>query len=562
MEKCKSGEIIIGLELMQMLDILLMHLEEPKAVFECGIRFELEDAHKRIKFIETNCKHYEAPFAGKPFILTLRQKAFVEALYSFKIYDDEIGLWVRLFQEYIMLIGRKCGKTPFVAAMNLAEFFCGEMGTKILCSSNDYEQAGLMLDAIDAMREESPALEKVTRKNIKGIHFGNPKKIKRKGKFSYQNKGSIKKISAKTGSKEGKNIKVGSVDEAHELKDDSSIMPIRQALSTQDEPIYGEITTEGFTEGGYLDGRLKEARQVLKGELQRWRWLIWLHTQDSEAEIWQDEKTWVKSNPDLGVIKKWSFLRKMVEESKTNSATRAFVLAKDFNIKQSASVAWLPEAVITNTAIFNIEDFTGAFYIAGNDFMETTDLCASKLLLMRPNENTVFFYSHYWIPEAKLAFSPDDVDYRQWEKDGYLTIVKGNSVDSSIVADWQYELLKEYDLKPFKSGYDNRFAKDYINRFEEIFGKDILLNVPQDAKCLNNPMRRLEADMRDKLVNYNNCYGDYLCFKNTGIKPDSIGRIQPCKLTTTGRIDGVAAALCCYAVFDWHKAEFLRLVNK
>ena len=142
-----------------------------------------------------------------------------------------------------------------------------------------------------------------------------------------------------------------------------------------------------------------------------------------------------------------------------------------------------------------------------------------------------------------------------------MTIVDGNSVDSSIVADWQFDLLKEYDLKPYKVGYDNRFAKDYINRFEEIFGKDCLLNVPQDTKCLNNPMRRLEADLRDKLVNYNNCYGDFVCFRNTGIKADSLGRIQPCKIQTAKRIDGTAAALCCYAVFDWHKAEFMQLIN-
>ncbi len=560
-DKCKTGEILIGRELMQMLDILLMHLEKPTAVFACGIRFETEDAHKRIKFIESQCKHYEAPFAGKPFILTLRQKAFIEALYSFKIYDDEPARWVRLYQQFLLLIGRKCGKTPLVSAMNLAEYFCGEMGTKILCSSNDYEQADLMFQAINSMREESPAIEKVTRKNIKGIFFGNPKKPKRRGKFSYQNKGNIRKISAKTGAKEGKNIKVGSVDEVHELKDDSSIMPIRQALSTQDEPIFGELTTEGFTEDGYLDGRLKRARQVLKGELNRPRWLIWLHTQDSETEIWQDEKTWVKSNPDLGVIKKWSFLRGMVEEAKSDSATRAFVLAKDFNIKQGSANAWLQEAEIINTATFNIEDFRGAFYIAGNDFMETTDLCASKLLLMRPNDKTVYFYSRYWIPEAKLKLSPDDVDYRQWERDGYLTIVDGNSVDSSVVADWQFDLLREYDLKPFKSGYDNRFAKDYINRFEEIFGKDMLLNVPQDAKVLNNPMRRLEADLRDKLVNYNNCYGDIWCFKNTGIKLDSIGRMMPCKMQSTKRIDGTAAAVVAYAVFEWHRAEFMNLIG-
>ena len=338
-------------------------------------------------------------------------------------------------------------------------------------------------------------------------------------------------------------------------------MPIRQALSTQDEPIYGEMTTEGFTEDGYLDGRLKEARLVLKGELDRPRWLIWLYTQDSEAEIWQDEKSWVKSNPDLGVIKKWGFLRGMLEEAKTNSATRAFVLAKDFNIKQSASTAWLQESEIINTETFKIEEFTGAFYIAGNDFMETTDLCASKLLFIKPGENKVYLYSHYWIPEEKLSLSPDDVDYREWEKDGYMTIVPGSSVDSSVVAEWQYELLKEYDLKPFKSGYDNRFAKDYIRRFEEIFGKDIAENVPQDAKCLSNPMRKLEADLRGKRVNYNNRYGDLWCFKNTGFTLDKLGRILPCKMHITKRIDGTAAALCCYAVLEWHRSEFMQLIG-
>lgn len=555
-DKCRSGEIIVGREIFQEFDILLGNFEDE------AIHFELEDAHKRIKFIQTHCKHYEAPFAGKPFILTLRQKAFVEALYSFKIFDEEIGRWVRLYQEALLLVGRKCGKTPFVAALMLAEWFCGELGTKELCSSNDYDQAALMLDAINAMREESPTLERVTRKNVKGIFFGNPKKPKKRGKFSYQNKGNIKKISAKTGAKEGKNIKVGASDEIHEMKDNSSIMPIRQALSTQDEPLYFEITTEGFTDSGYLDDRLKDARQVLKGELERPRWLIFLYTQDSEAEIWQDEKTWAKSNPDIGTIKKWSFLRQMVEEAKTNSATRAFVLAKDFNIKQAGGAAWLQDAEIINKATFSIEDFRGAFYIAGNDFAETTDLCASKLLMMKPGDPMIYFWSHYWIPEEKLKNSPDDADYKQWERDGYLTIVPGGSVDSSLVADWQWSLYQDFGLIPYKSGYDNRFAKDYLRKYEEYFGKDSeAVNIPQDTKCLNNPMRRLESDLRHKLVNYNNRYGDFWCFRNTGIKTDNAERIQPCKLKTTHRIDGTAAAIDCYAVFEWYKSEFLQLVE-
>lgn len=564
MAKCESGEILIGQELMQMLSIMAGYLERPDALydtFQSEIIFDTADSHKRIKFIEKECKHYEAPFAGKPFILTLRQKAFVEAFYSFEIFDKEINKWVRLYQEYLMLIARKCGKSPLVAAMDLAEWFCGEMGTKILCASNDYSQADIMFQAINAMREESPTLAKVTRKNIRGMFFGNPKQKKKKGKFSSQNKGCITKISAKTGAKEGKNIKVGSVDEVHEMKDNSLVMPIRQALSTQDEPIYGEITTEGFVRDGYLDERLKEARKVLKGELERPRWLIWLHTQDSEEEIWRDEKTWVKSNPDLGVIKKWSFLRQMVEEAKTSSATRAFVLAKDFNLPQSASTAWLPQSYIVNVETFDLKDFTGAFYISGNDFAETTDLCSSAILLKKPNDKKTYFHTHYWIPESKLEMSPDDVDYRQWAKEGRLTIVEGNAVDSSIVAEWHYELLKEYDLKPFKSGYDNRFAKDFQNRYIDIFGDKITINIPQDFKVLNNPMRTLEADMRDKLVIYQNNPVCYWCFCNTGIVLDKLGRIMPVKMETSKRIDGTVAKIIAYATLEWHRSEFMSLIR-
>lgn len=554
-EKCKNKEIIVGKEIMAQLDLLIDNFNNP------DIKVDFKESHIRIKFIEKECKHYQAPFAGKPFILTLRQKAFIESFYCFKMFDEEPNRWVRLYQEYILLIGRKCGKTPFVAAMDLAEWFCGEAGTNVLCSSNDYEQADLMFQSINAMREESRAIEKVTRKSIKGIYFGNPKQKKKKGKFSKQNKGNIKKISAKTGAKEGKNIKVGSVDEVHELKDNRSTMPIRQALSTQDEPIYGELTTEGFTRDGYLDNRLVEARKVLKGELDRPRWLIWLHTQDSEEEIWRDEKSWVKSNPDLGTIKKWSFLRTMVAEAKESSATRAFVLAKDFNLPQSASSAWLEQSHIVVLDTFRLEDFAGSFYIGGGDFAESVDLCSFTLLLKKANDNMSYFHTHYWIPESKLSSSPDDVDYKKWARDGHLTIVEGNTVETSMIADWQFQLLKDYDLKPFKSCYDNRFAKDFINKHDEIFGEKLTVNIPQDFKVLNNPMRTLEADMRSKLVNYNNNPVCKWCFEGTGIVLDKLGRMMPTKMDTTHRIDGTASKIIAYTGFEWYRAEFMGLIN-
>ena len=75
------------------------------------------------------------------------------------------------------------GKTPLIAAICLAEWFCGPMGLKILCASNSYDQAALMHDAINNMREQSPTLERVTRKNVRGIYFGNPRQSSKRGKL-------------------------------------------------------------------------------------------------------------------------------------------------------------------------------------------------------------------------------------------------------------------------------------------------------------------------------------------------------------------------------------------
>jgi phage terminase large subunit-like protein len=563
--KCKSGEIIIGKELMKQLEMLMIEITLT------NIKYDIEESNKRIKFIETECKHFEAPYAGKPFILSLFQKAFIEAIFAIKIYDEEIQRWVRKYKEILFVVGRKNGKTPLIGAICLAEFFCGETGTKILCSSNDYEQAGLMFDAINAMREESRNLEKVTRKNIKGIYFGNPKNKNKRGKYSYQNKGSIRKLSAKTGAKEGRNIRIGAVDEVFEMSDDSLVMPIRQALSTQDEPLYFELTTEGFTQDGYLDHRLVEARQVLKGELKRPRWLIWLYTQDSESEVWQEENSWYKSNPGLGVIKKKSFLRDIIEEAKTSTSKRAFVLAKDFNIKQNNAAAWLQDGDIINITKFELEKFRNCYYVAGVDISETTDLTNGKALFIDIDTMQKYTLSMYFVPESKAneilseenETNTEKKNYIEWQKKGLVEIIPGNEIDVEYIVKWYYGLYKDYNMIPYKIGYDNWHSKDFVKLIKEYFGEEVPERVGMDFNSLSNAMRLVEADLRDKKLIYNDNEIDKWCLRNTAYKTNDIGQIMPVKLQgqSKNRIDGTLGFIIAYATYSRYKSDYLDLIK-
>lgn len=371
-DKIKSGEIIAGRYIKAELNLLMDDMHNP------DVHMDYDASNKRIKFIESELRHGQAPFAGKPFKLELFQKAIIEAIFAPHIYDEELKRWVRKYQDVLLIEARKNGKTPLASAISLAEWVCGPMGGNILFGSNDFDQADLLFQNTNDMREESPKLSRCTHKNQKGIFWGNQRQKHARGKFSRQNKGTIKKLSARQSAKEGKNISIGVVDEVHEMQDNTLVMPIRQALSTQDEPLYIEITTEGFTEDGYLDERLRLARQVLTGDVDMPRWLIFLYQQDTEMEVFQDEQSWYKANPGLGTIKKWSFLRQMVDEARTNRKTRAFVLAKDFNIKQSVAAAWLDTATIQNEQTFEPEEIDGQYYIGSLDFAETTDLCSAR----------------------------------------------------------------------------------------------------------------------------------------------------------------------------------------
>ncbi len=563
-EKIKSGQIVAGTRIKKGIRRFLNDFDNPE------LRIDLSESDKRIRFIEHECKLYEAPFSGRPFRLELFQKAIIESIYAIKKWNPEAnfgkGGWVRKYQDVLILIARKNGKTPLVAAVSLSEFMCGEMGTKILYGSNDFEQADLAFSATDAMREESPSMAKRTRRNQKGIFFGNPKHRKTKGKYSYQNKGSIRKISANGKNKEGRNIKVGVVDEVHEMEDDHLIMPIQQALSTQDEPLYFEITTEGFTEDGYLDHRLADAQKVLDGELDRPDWAIWWYSQDSEEEVWQDERSWQKSNPGIGVIKKWSYLRKQVEEAKSNPSQRAFVLAKDFNIKQNSSAAWLDEATIANTETFDPEMLRGQYYIGGLDFAETTDLCSARALFEDQQTRKKYTLQMYFIPEAKAdaildddsQLNPERKNYREWEKQGLVVICPGAEVDAELVAGWFVDLYEHYGMMPYKIGYDNWHSKDFQEIIADNFGKEVLERIGMDFMSLSGPMRSLESDLGRNVLVYNNNEIDRWCLSNTGYKTNNIGLIMPVKKygTSKNRIDGTLSDIICYATFNRYRSLY------
>lgn len=542
----QNGNIIAGRELIIELDKLIKDLDNPE------YRYDTKEAYIRIKFMENLCLQNKKPFYMKPMKLLLWQKAFIEVMYSFKKYSDELGRWIRRFQDVILLIARKNGKTTLMAADAHTDLRIGDGGQDIVCASNDDKQASLLWNEVDGMRKRIDPKSRITHKNMSEIR-------------NKKNDTKIFKLSSKTQNKDGRNIDKTYFDESHDAQDDEIAAACQKSMSVKDEPLFINLTTEGFINEGYLDNKLIYARKVLHDEIDDDTFLPWLYTQDSEQEIWENEKSWYKSNPSLGVIKKWSYLRGEVSKSKVDKSTRMHTLCKDFNIKQNNAQAWLMrEDYDYYTSVYDLEDFRDAVCLGAVDLSATTDLSNAKILMMKPGDKTKYVYSHYWIPESKLE-STDDKEagakYLEWAKQGILTIHDGNDIDISKIADWFYELYKQYGIRLYKCGYDQRYAKTFLERMES-YNFDCEM-IYQNRYVMSGPMKLVEADLKSQLINYNQNEMDKWCLGNASMEMDNLGNIMCVKVNNqkSKRIDGAVTLIILYEMFKRYRSDFLMMVR-
>ena len=543
----KNGEVVVGYWVKKEISNLLKDLNDPRYIYD------MSEAHRRIRFQETLCLQSKEPYYMKPIRLMPWETAFWEALYSFRMADT--GL--RRFTEALLEIARKNGKSTFLAADGTTDLFTGAGGMDICCASNDDRQAKLIWLEMAGMRERLDPKNAVTKKNITELK----NKLRNITAF---------RLSSKTQNKDGFNISKTYLDESHDISEENGQSEVAEAcwrgMSSKDEPLFINCTTQGFNRDCYLDHRIAYAKQVINGEIDDVHFLPFLFEQDSEQEIWQDPASWEKSNPALRYgVKKRAKLERDIELAKHDKATRIHLLTKDFNIPQSNAQSWLVlEDYDYKTEPFDPEDFREAFLLGAVDLSATTDLTNAKALIMRPGDRTKYILSHYWIPESKLEDSNDKeagAKYVEWAKEGWMTICEGNENNIADVADWFYRLLRDYRLKPYKIGYDQRYAKVFIDRCAEYSFETEML---AQGRNLSGAMKLTEADLKSKVINYNGNPVDKWCLKNCCCEVDNFGQIQPRKVKgqPSMRIDGALTLIMAEEVYSRYRAGYRRLVGE
>lgn len=130
--------------------------------------FDINKANRPINFIEKFCKHSKGKWAGKPVILELWQKAFIQALFGFV--DKETGL--RKYKKGILFVGRKNGKSTIDAGLGTYMLTsAGEGGAEIYSVATKKDQAKVVWEEAKRMIKKSPVLAKRVRTLVNGLFY-------------------------------------------------------------------------------------------------------------------------------------------------------------------------------------------------------------------------------------------------------------------------------------------------------------------------------------------------------------------------------------------------------
>lgn len=553
LEGIQDGSIVAGRKMRRLADKMLKRIHD-------GYRKWHWDAQKAVRpvaFIERFCCYPAGRKMGEPFVLERYERAWIELVFGFV---DGDGL--REFQEVIIEVARKNGKTSILAALELYMLVSdGEGAPQVYNSAVTGNQASLGYGAAMHMLRKSPKLRKWIREGAV------KERDNQSGLVCDAALGYICTLSGDSKSLDGLDVSFAVLDELAAWKTRGVYDLVKQAVGAREQPLIMAISTQGFIRDSIWDSQLEYANRWLDDEVDDDRFLALLYEMDDRSEMY-DESAWPKSNPGLGTVKRMEYMRSMSQKARNDPQFVPTFLTKDLDIPANQAAAFLTYEECVNTETYEVPSGVQPYCIIGFDAADFIDLTAARALFMLPGDSHIYERSMYWMPAVQAEIDSnrqgerDAVPYQMWAAKGYLRLVDQNNVPRQVLLDWIQELYDEGFI-PFAVGYDPWHIEQPIQeQLRMMVGEGRAVSVRQGVLTLSNPMKQLKSDLRDKRIVDNHNPVNEWCRMNVAAKTDINGNVQPVKVSDAKhRIDGFMAELDAYTVLMNMHDEYTRLIE-
>ncbi len=459
--------------------------------------FKPKDAEFVIGIIEKTFVHQKGedmqgyPLRGRPFLLEPWQKTVVYDLLGF----FHKGTILRKYKEAFIMLPRKQGKTPFMAALSWG------LGLLERRSGAEIVIVGALLkQALQSFNFLLYNLEQMGEKNNFRVLDNNQEhSISGDIGDGYMR---IETIAGNSDRMDSLNTLIQILDELHLYKNASQYNTIKESGKAYRNSLCIGITTAGDNMNSFCYNRMKYCQKILDGTVKDEQYYVFIAKADEDENGNVDYTNPIeheKANPNYNVSVSGQELMNDALQAQNDPQQRKAFLSKSLNIYTSAMKAY-----------FNIDEFRASDrkynwtleelaklpieWYGGADLAKLHDLCATALYGSYGDIDIAITHAFFPIVAAHTKADEDNIPLFGWEQDQWLTMTNTPVTNHQQVVKWFMDMKKlGFNIK--QVGFDRKFGREFFLEMKRAGFR--IEDTPQLYYLKSEGFRRIEAKAKE-----------------------------------------------------------------
>lgn len=445
----------------------------------------------------------------------------------------------RVVREVVLYVPRKFSKTTSTASLAIYDVLYGDANAECYTGANSSDQAKKCFDVIRGCFRRLDPKERRYTVNEQQI------KSRRRDRSAF-----AQCLTANARTKDGLNASTVIMDEFSQAKDSELLTVLTTSMGVRENPLTAIITTASDVFDGPFYEMLQGYKAVLLGEYEDDTVFAHLFEPDiDDAE--DDERTWYKVHPHLGVTVSINFYRQEYKKALRDGAEAMLAFrTKLLNVyAENEQRSW-----ISSTLARHISKPMAIDALCGRpdamvaiDLSESDDFSAVTLGIYDAAGKIFNFHTAYFFPSGALPGHPNEKLYRTWADRGYLHLTDGDVIDYAAIVN--YVLYLNQHARILGIGYDPWKSQEVINMLAASGAGNVIKGIRQTYGTFTAPVESFEHGAKTGHIFINDNPINAYCFGNAVLDSDRLENCKPIKRKHNQKIDGVITKLMCLRLF-------------